>query len=219
MYKICPHCFGEYQEHDGVSISTGVEICDACADGGAAFAAFDEWLNTKTTRQTFAEWMLESIGYEIKEDSNQPGMWLWVAPHGEASEVSFHSMEEAIADAQRHARGKESSRLRLVLDVEYNLNGDSIEAMQNNLRRLVDLAVEEGLLTGSGNAEVEDYSTNVYVCPDISEDELADYFAAQIEDGRISPSEVAVKLARYGLMDPSEFAMEMQERIEMAKEE
>jgi hypothetical protein len=163
--------------------------------------------------------MLESIDYEIAEDSDQPGMWLWVAPHGEASEVSFHSREEAIADAQRHARGKESSRLRLVLDVEYNLNGDSIEEMQNNLRRLVDLAVEEGLLTGSGNAEVEDYSTNVYVCPDISEDELADYFAAQIEDGRISPSEVAVKLARYGLMDPSEFAMEMQERIEMAKEE
>jgi hypothetical protein len=104
--------------------------------------------------------------------NNQPDMWLWVAPHGEASEVSFHSREDAIGDAQRHARG-----------------------------------------------DVDRYSVDVFEHPKISEDELADYFAAQIEDGRISPSEVAVKLARYGLMDPSEFAMEMQERIEMAKEE
>jgi hypothetical protein len=106
-----------------------------------------------------------------------------------------------------------------VLDVEYNLNGDSIEEMQNNLRRLVDLAVDEGLLTGSGNAEVEDYSTNVYVCPDISEDELTDYFAAQIEDGCISLSEVPEKFARYGLMDAVQFALEMLERIEMAEDE
>jgi hypothetical protein len=61
MDKICPHCFGKYQERDGVSLSHGVEICDACADGSAAFAAFEEWLNTKTSK-TFAEWMLESIG-------------------------------------------------------------------------------------------------------------------------------------------------------------
>jgi hypothetical protein len=103
MYKICPHCFGEYQEHDGVSLSHGVEICDACADGSAAFAAFEEWLNTKTSK-TFAEWMLESIGYEIKEDSDQPGLWLWVAPHGKASDTSFHTKEDAIKDAQLQQR-------------------------------------------------------------------------------------------------------------------
>jgi hypothetical protein len=294
MYKICPHCFGEYQEHDGVSLSPGVEICDACADGGAAFAAFDEWLNTKTSK-TFAEWMLESIGYEIKEDSDQPGLWLWVALHGEASDTSFHAKEDAIKDAQRHARGdipsnddyyetlvegdevwwndpddgigsgyyyiaeiklpengatitpstvvvlenkhgtvieafvselspdkpkcEITNRLRLVLDVEYRLHDESIEQMQVNLRNLVDKAIGEGLLTGCSSAEVDGYSVDVSEHPDISEDEIADYFAVQMDDGLISPSEVPRRFARYGMMDAIEFAAEMQERIEMAKEE
>jgi hypothetical protein len=116
----------------------------------------------------------------------------------------------------------ESSRLRLVIDVEYNLNGESIEEMRNNLRLLVERAVGEGLLSGDSGyscAEVDRYSADVFHHPEISEDEIADYFAAQMEDGHISPSEIAIKLARYGLMDPSQFALEMQERIEMAKED
>jgi hypothetical protein len=114
---------------------------------------------------------------------------------------------------------KRSDRLRLVLDVEYNLNGERIEQMKGFLRKLVEHAVGEGLLTGYSSAEVDEYSVNVFEHPKISEVELVDYFAAQIEDGHISSDEIAVKLARYGLMDPSEFAMEMQERIEMAKED
>jgi hypothetical protein len=155
-------------------------------------------------------------------------MWLWWTSHGEASKCSFRSKDEAIADAQRHALGKassedewyanhESSRLRLVLDVEYNLNGERIEQMKGLLRKLVAHAVGEGLLTGDSSAEVDQYSVNVFEHPKISEDELSNYFAAQIEGGHISPDEIAVKLARYGLMDPSEFAMEMQERIEMTE--
>jgi hypothetical protein len=292
--KVCPHCFGEYAWQDGVTIPQhNIEICASCADGSAVWAALAEWSNAKT-QKSFAEWMLESIDYEIAEDSDQPGMWLWVALHGEASEVSFSSKDEAIADAQRHARGEassddewyanlaegsevwwddpddgissgyyriteiklpedgatispstvvelkneygsfteafvselsplkpernESSRLRIVLDVECNLNGESIYEMQNHLRRLVERAVFEGLLTGYSSAEVDRYSVDVFEHPKISEDELSDYFATQIEDGRISPIEIAIKLARYGLMDPSQFALEMQERIEMMKE-
>jgi hypothetical protein len=289
--SVCPHCFGKYETCNGVSTNYHVNICELCADGSAVWSALTEWDSAKP-RKSFAEWVLASHGYEISEDSDQPGKWLWVAPCGDASEVSFHTKEEAIADAQRHASNnlnpendewyatlmegsevwwndpddgissgyyriteiklpggdeaispstvvvlenehctvveafvselspskpecKRSNRLRLVLDVEYNPNGESIEEMRNNLRQLVERAVGEGLLTESSNAEVDRYSVDVFHHPEISEDEIADYFAAQIEDGHISPSEVAIKFARYGLMDPSEFAMEMQERIEM----
>jgi len=55
---------------------------------------------------------IQTIGYKISEDPDQPGMWLWVGPHGDASDISFHSEDEAIADAQRHAGGTASSEDR-----------------------------------------------------------------------------------------------------------
>ncbi len=45
---------------------------------------------------------LEDVGYQISEDSDQPGFWLWATP-SDGSEVSFHSREEAEANAWEDA--------------------------------------------------------------------------------------------------------------------
>lgn len=54
---------------------------------------------------------------------------------------------------------------------------------------------------------------------DISETEIAEHFRQRIEDGDLSLEDVPARLARYGLEDPANFATEMRERIEMAREE
>jgi hypothetical protein len=237
---------------------------------------------------------IQSLGYKISEDPDQPGMWLWVGPHGDASDISFDSENDAIADAQRHAGGEassadnwyanltegsevwwndpddgissgyyrisgilleddeaispstvvelqnehgsfveafvselspynpdrnrnESSTLRLVIEVGYNLNGESIEQMKQQLQRLIQFGVGQGMLTAFSRTDIDHYSVEEVRRPAISEEEIAAYFADQLENGHIDLCKVPDKLARYGLMDPSEFAMEMQERIEMAK--
>ncbi len=289
---ICPHCFGSMTPKDAVK-AMGLLICPACADGSAVWAALKEWRDS-TSNQPFDVWMLESLDYEIAGDADQPGMWLWVNSAGEASELSFATREEAVADAQRcaaaervaggdqpwfaglapgdevwwndpdsgiasgyyhiaavkHAddapigpgtvvdlqndcgteveafvselspsRPTETARFRLVLDVTYDLNGETAEAMQRNLHRLVTHAFGEGLLTGSSDAEVDSYTVNVKQQPEVSEDEIADWFAEQLADGYIRPSDVAVKFVRYGMMEPADFAAEMLGRIEMVKED
>lgn len=47
-----------------------------------------------------------------------------------------------------------------------------------------------------------------------TEDEIADYLAMQLADGHISPSDLAARMAKYGMRDPREFAIEMRERID-----
>lgn len=42
--------------------------------------------------------VLEDIGYDIREDSQQPGLWLWTAS-SDGSEISFQSLHEALDDA------------------------------------------------------------------------------------------------------------------------
>lgn len=45
---------------------------------------------------------LENIGYDITEDSDQPGMWAWISPN-DACDVSLPTKPEAIFQAWRHA--------------------------------------------------------------------------------------------------------------------
>jgi hypothetical protein len=49
-------------------------------------------------------------------------------------------------------------RLRLIMDVTYQLNGEPIAEMRRLLQRIVEMAAGEGLLTGETAAEVEQYS-------------------------------------------------------------
>lgn len=52
-----------------------------------------------------------------------------------------------------------------------------------------------------------------------SEDDIANFLQQQIESGELAPHDIARRLARFGLMQPSAFVAEMQERIEMAEDQ
>lgn len=52
-------------------------------------------------------------------------------------------------------------RLRLTLEVDYDLHGETMESMNQNLERLVEMAVGEGLLSGGTDAEVAQYGFEV----------------------------------------------------------
>lgn len=52
-------------------------------------------------------------------------------------------------------------KLRLTLDVEYELNGEEACFLKNNLESLVFRAMGDGLLTGDSDAEVECWTCEV----------------------------------------------------------
>lgn len=41
---------------------------------------------------------IEDLGYDIREDSQQPGLWLWTAP-SDGCDISFHTAEEVLESA------------------------------------------------------------------------------------------------------------------------
>lgn len=56
---------------------------------------------------------------------------------------------------------KDTITLKLSLQVEYSLNGEDATQVENNLYNVAQRAIDEGLLTGYGNEEVEDYLIDV----------------------------------------------------------
>jgi hypothetical protein len=46
---------------------------------------------------------VKAMGLEVREDSDQPGLWLWIDRLGEGADHSFATKEEALADATEHA--------------------------------------------------------------------------------------------------------------------
>lgn len=54
-----------------------------------------------------------------------------------------------------------TTKLRLTLDVEYELNGEEVYFLKNSLESLVFRAVGEGLLTEHSEAEVEYWTYEV----------------------------------------------------------
>lgn len=53
------------------------------------------------------------------------------------------------------------NRARLIIEVDYDLNDESIEDMAANLRGMADYAIQNGMLTGATTAEVDDYKVDV----------------------------------------------------------
>lgn len=51
--------------------------------------------------------------------------------------------------------------LKLELTVRYDLNGEEPVVMEQNLRRLMNRAIDDGLLTGATAAEVDEYSYDI----------------------------------------------------------
>lgn len=56
---------------------------------------------------------------------------------------------------------KTKQRIRLVLEVDYELNGVTVDELKTNLQHLVSNGIGNGLLTGSSEAEVQHYTTDV----------------------------------------------------------
>lgn len=59
------------------------------------------------------------------------------------------------------ATNVESQRIRLILDVDFTLNGVSVMELQSNMERLVEHGIANGMLTQHSPAEVEQYKTEV----------------------------------------------------------
>ncbi len=113
----------------------------------------------------------------------------------------------------------ETIKVRLTLDVTYDLNGENATEMVGRLRRMCERAIGEGMLTGETDAEVDKYSMDAVIQPEpLSEAELANFMLQRIENGDLALEDIPVRLARYGLMEPNTFVDEMRERMELAQE-
>ncbi|KXS55397.1 MAG: hypothetical protein AWU57_176 [Marinobacter sp. T13-3] len=112
------------------------------------------------------------------------------------------------------------SRITLDLNVDLDLNGEDIDILADNLKRNVENAIGNGLLTGdASNAEVEQYRLGVTTDPDHHEEAITSFFVEQVEDGNMRAAGMPRRLARYGLMAPSDFLDEMRERQAVATED
>lgn len=110
-------------------------------------------------------------------------------------------------------------RMRLTLDVTYSLNGEAPEDMGHRLKNAAESAIQNGILTGDSAAEVEEYSMDVMETEEpLSEEEVTAFMRQRIEDGQLPPEDIAVRLARYGLMEAPAFVSEMLERMEMVED-
>lgn len=58
---------------------------------------------------------------------------------------------------------KELAQIRLTMDVSYDLNGENAVEMSGRLQRMCEHAINEGLLTGESDAQVEKYSIRTKV--------------------------------------------------------
>lgn len=109
--------------------------------------------------------------------------------------------------------------LRLTMDVTYNLHGENANNLADRLKEMSERAVLEGMLTGTTNAEINDYSMSAVIKQEpVSEDEIAQYMLNRIENGNLALEEIPVRLARYGTMEPNDFFKDMRERINYINE-
>lgn len=105
-------------------------------------------------------------------------------------------------------------KLVLTLTVDYSLNGEEISQLRSRLPRMIERSVGEGLLTGDGPAEVDEYSYRVEVLGDQpSLEQIQKYFQERIDSGNFDVEDTAKLMARYGLMIPELFTEEMAERM------
>lgn len=116
--------------------------------------------------------------------------------------------------------GVTTVKIRLLLDVEYDLNGVDSAEMVQRLTRMCESAIGDGMLTGGTDAEVAEYSMDVTMYPaGIDEDEVADFMLKRIESGDLSLEDIPYRMAAFGLMDPVAFANEMLERKQLMDSE
>ena len=80
-------------------------------------------------------------------------------------------------------RKSDKVKIRLTLDVAYELNGENAVEVMSCLRRRCERAIGEGLLTGELDTEVEEDSLSVVIVPDpLPETEMAEIMAERVEN-------------------------------------
>ena len=115
---------------------------------------------------------------------------------------------------------QKTARLRIVIDADIALFGTTVNALTENLQQQIDNLVRNGAITGSSEAELNAWGTQITVRPEpLSEKVLADFMQQRIENGDLHPEDLSVRLARFGLMDPDAFIVEMRERMENNEDE
>ena len=107
-----------------------------------------------------------------------------------------------------------TTNITIEVSAAIDLNGYPKELLQRHMRQSIGHAIGDGLLTGHSEAEVDEYSAKVTMDRHDLEDEITRYLAGQIEDGKLDAEGMARRLTRYGLMLPSDFTAENDERAE-----
>jgi hypothetical protein len=116
------------------------------------------------------------------------------------------------------AQEPQEIRVRLTLDVTYTPNGAESVELANNLYKMVEKAIDNGMLTGHSDAEVDQYSMETAVVPELlTEEEVENFMRQRVANGDLLLEDVPSRLARYGLLEVPAFIAEMRERIDMAK--
>ena len=166
---------------------------------------------------------ISTRGIFLPSISNCHRRW---SPAGDLSFWSYYSnktMNQTLTlenKADAPTAGVTTVKIRLLLDVEYDLNGVDSAEMVQRLTRMCESAIGDGMLTGGTDAEVAEYSMDVTMYPaGIDEDEVADFMLKRIESGDLSLEDIPYRMAAFGLMDPVAFANEMLERKQLMDSE
>lgn len=100
------------------------------------------------------------------------------------------------------------------LNVDCDLKGMDADELRAQLHADVDRAIGNGILSGTTQAVVIASSLDAILVEEpVSEDEVADFFLRNIENGSMRLEEVTTIMARYGLMSSGQFHLEMRERL------
>lgn len=106
-----------------------------------------------------------------------------------------------------------SASITLEVSANIDLNSTTAVELKAHMQAALARAIGDGLLTGFTSAEVEQYSAEVTINRhDTYDDEITRFLQGQIEDGHLDAESMAQRITRYGLMLPSDFIDEMQER-------
>lgn len=79
--------------------------------------------------------------------------------------LGYRNKHVALADTGKPDQAEKTelmplNRVKLIIEVDYDLNDESIEDMAANLRGMADYAIQNGMLTGATTAEVDDYKVD-----------------------------------------------------------
>jgi hypothetical protein len=109
-----------------------------------------------------------------------------------------------------------NTNITIEIEAHIALGGMTERELYNHLNHTTFNAIGNGLLTGDNEAEVDEHSLVVTVNRHQIEDEIYRFVQGQLEDGYMDLEGMARRIARYGLMLPSQFVEEMNERADNA---